>query len=232
LVRISALAAAIWAGLAAAPAQAACRLALALALDISSSVDPNEDALQRNGLAAALLAPEIRAAILADPDRPVALAVFEWSGRYQQDMILDWRLLRGPGDIAAAAAAIRDSRRSYAEFPTALGYALGYAASVFRAAPQCLFRTLDVSGDGTNNEGFAPALAYANFPLAGITVNALAIGGQEDGLAEYYRRELLRGPGAFVEEAQDYTDFERAMRRKLARELESRVIGQAPGGGD
>ena len=30
---------------------------------------------------------------------------------------------------------------------------------------------------------------------------------------------MIQGPGAFVEEADDYDDFERAMRRKLLREL-------------
>lgn len=209
------------------PAWAECRLALALALDISSSVDQDEDRLQRVGLARALTAPEVQNAILSVPGETVALAVFEWSGRYQQDVTLPWRLLQSREDILTAAERIRTSRRRYAEFPTALGYALGYAASVFAEAPPCLFQTLDVSGDGVNNDGFAPRLAYENFPLGEITVNGLSIGGQDDDLAGYYRRELIKGPGAFVEEAADFTDFERAMRRKLVRELETRAIGRA-----
>ncbi len=215
--------------LAAAPAVAECRLALALALDISSSVDAEEDRLQRDGLAAALASPEVQRAVLSVPGQSVALAVFEWSGRYQQDLTLDWRLLSTAADIEAAAAVIRASKRRYAEFPTALGYALGYSAEVFRAAPACLFQTLDVSGDGVNNDGFPPLLAYRNFPLDEVTVNGLAIGGREDDLPGYYRRELIKGPGAFVEEAADFRDFERAMRRKLVRELEARAIGRAPG---
>ncbi|MGB2892021.1 MAG: DUF1194 domain-containing protein, partial [Albidovulum sp.] len=46
--------------LAAGPAAAECRLALLLALDISASVDEREDALQRGGLARALLAPAVQ----------------------------------------------------------------------------------------------------------------------------------------------------------------------------
>ncbi len=224
----AALAAALAGAALAAPAAAQCRLALALAMDISSSVDAAEDRLQRQGLAAALRAPEIVEALLALPGQPVALAVYEWSGRYQQDMLLEWRLLEDRGDVLAAAEAIAGSRRSYADFPTALGYALGYAANLFAAAPPCLFRTLDVSGDGRNNEGFTPLLAYANFPLDEVTVNALAIGGSEDGLAQYYREQLIRGPGAFVEEAAGFDDFEAAMRRKLLRELEVRAVGMGP----
>ncbi len=219
---------ALFCSLIAAPAAAECRLALALALDISSSVDTVEDRLQRDGLAAALLAPEVQEAVFSVPGASVALTVFEWSGRYQQDITLPWRQIESPADLAAAADAIRASTRRYAEFPTAIGYALGFAAGVFAEAPPCLFQTLDVSGDGINNDGFAPRLAYANFPLSDVTVNGLTIGGAEDDLAGYYRRELIKGPGAFVEEARDFADFERAMRRKLVRELRAQVVGALP----
>jgi len=210
------------------PAVAECRLALALALDISSSVDAEEDQLQRLGLASALASPEVQAALLSVPGQSIALAVFEWSGRYQQDVILSWRLLSTPSQILTAADTIRRSKRSYTEFPTAIGYALGYAAGVLADAPPCLFQTLDVSGDGINNEGFAPYLAYRNFPLAEVTVNGLVIGGAKDDLVGYFRREVIKGPGAFVETASDFNDFEHAMRRKLVRELQARSIGLAP----
>ena len=140
-------------------------------------------------------------------------------------MVLDWRLLRTSGDILAAADAIATSRRSYAEFPTALGYALGYSASIFAQGPACWRKTLDVSGDGVSNDGFGPDLAYKNFPLEGVTVNGLTIGGDDQGLALYYQTELIRGPGAFVEEAAGFWDFERAMRRKLVRETQALAIG-------
>ena len=79
----------------ASPVQAAtCRLALALAMDISTSVDAIEDTLQRQGLAAALIAPEVQEAFFSSP-LPVALAVYEWSGRDVQRVIL--RLADDPG---------------------------------------------------------------------------------------------------------------------------------------
>ena len=43
----------------------------------------------------------------------------------------------------------------------------------------------------------------------------------------YYRREVVRGPGAFVEVAQGFEDYTRAMRRKLLRELTSQMMGAA-----
>lgn len=191
---------------------------------MSSSVDWTEDALQRNGLAAALGAPEVRAALLRHG--PVALGAYEWSGKWQQDWILPWRMIRDPGDIDAAVATILATRRGESRYPTALGYAIGWSARAFADGPVCAERTLDVSGDGENNDGFPPALAYANFPLADVTVNGLVIGG-DSALVEYFETEVVRGPFAFVEVARDYADFERAMRRKLVRELEPRVIGSA-----
>ena len=210
-----------------ASANAECRLALLLALDVSSAVDAQEDRLQRDGLASALMSSDVRAALLAVPEQSVALAVFEWSGRYQQKLLLDWRLLTSENDILAAAAAIRNTRRSHADFPTALGYAMGRAASFFQDAPVCDRKTIDVSGDGRNNEGFSPRLAYRNFPFDDVTVNGLAIGGADETIAQYYRQESIKGSGAFVEEARDFNDFRDAMQRKLIRETQPLILGWA-----
>lgn len=214
-------------GLGPGAAEAACRLALLVALDISSSVDPIEDRLQRQGLARALVAEEVQRAILALPGEPMALAIYEWSGRYQQDTLLGWTLLESRADIEAASTRIATSQRSYADFPTAMGFALGHAATLFGAAPDCLFRTIDLSGDGINNDGFGPDLAYANFALDDVTVNGLAIQGSDDEVVAFYREHLQRGPGSFVEVADGFEDFEHAMTRKLVRELGVRVTGAA-----
>ncbi|MCB2136669.1 MAG: DUF1194 domain-containing protein [Rhodobacteraceae bacterium] len=211
--------------LAAGPSAAACRLALVLAVDISASVDSREDELQRGGLARALLAPAVQDAFLLDPEHPVWLSIFEWSGRFGQAELLPWLEIATAEDLALAAGAIASSKRSRDDMPTALGYALGHAAGLFRDGPDCEARTLDVAGDGRNNDGFPPAAAYGAYPLHGITVNGLAIAGGEAGVADYYRDHLIRGPGAFVIEASGFRDYERAMREKLLRELQGPVIG-------
>jgi len=214
------------------PAQA-CRLALALALDTSSSVDTEEDRLMRLGLASALLAPEVQAVMFAER-HPVALAAYEWSGRNNQVMLLDWMLIETPGDLAAAAGRIGSAKRAHDDFPTALGYALGYGAGLLQRAPPCDTRTLDIAGDGVNNDGFPPQAAYGAFPLGQVTVNGLAItvpdGDDLDPLVRYYLTEVLHGPGAFLEVARGFDDFERAMRRKLERELSPYAIGILPEG--
>lgn len=218
-------------GLGAAAPAAACRLALVLAIDVSSSVDAQEDALQRSGLAAALLAPEVQDAFFAAPE-PVALAAFEWSGRYNQANLFGWLTIRNSEDLYYAAGLIGRSTRSHDDFPTAVGHALGHAAVMLQERPDCLFHTIDMAGDGVNNEGFGPEEAYGAFPFDGVVVNGLVVDtgdyGDSSELMDFYQDRLRRGPGAFVEVAQGFADYEAAMRRKLLRELQVVVVGARP----
>ena len=116
---------------------AECRLALLLAFDISSSVDVVEDTLQREGLAAALMAPQVQNAFFGS-EAPVALAAYEWSGWFNQKIILDWTMLEHPSDLFAASKIIQTSVRSYDAYPTAMGMALGFAADMMARAPDCV----------------------------------------------------------------------------------------------
>ena len=229
MVRLAALLGSLL--IAAAPASA-CRLALVLAIDVSNSVDQAEDALQRQGLAAALTAPEVQAAFFVSPE-PVALFVFEWSGRYHQDVVLEWTTITAPQVLTDAADTISRSVRQTRDFPTAMGYALGYASLRLLDQQQCVAKTIDVAGDGRNNDGFGPSSAYKAYPFDGVTVNGLVVDASilatRDQLIDFYESTVIRGPGAFVEVADGFADYERTMRRKLVRELLSQVVGQASG---
>ncbi len=214
---------------AAAPAlaqQEQCRLALQLGLDVSASVDPEEYQLQIDGVVYALLDPIVTEAFLNGPG-PVALSVFEWSGRFQQDVLVDWTLITSEADLLAVAERISATTRTTQDFPTALGYALGFASTRFQEGPTCLFQTLDISGDGQNNDGFPPAAAFEHFEFDNITVNGLAIGGASREIEEYFLAEVIHGPGAFVEFANGHQEFAEVMRRKLERELRSMIFGAA-----
>lgn len=223
----------------AAPAGAAdCRLALLLGLDISSSVDDREDALQRGGLARALTSDRVEAAFFAT-GAPVALAAFEWSGRYNQEVLLDWTLITTPKDLQRAAESIGTSRRSYDEFPTAFGEALIFAQDMIARGPDCWRRTIDMAGDGVNNEGPSPQTVYEdNAAYHEITVNGLVVVNAADfqtphRLTQFYAEEVLHGDGSFMVETNGFADYERAMRIKLERELDVAIIGRAdPDAGD
>lgn len=211
------------------PAQA-CRLALVLAIDVSNSVDEAEDRLQRQGLANALIAPDVRDAFFVTDD-PVALFVFEWSGRYHQKTLIDWRNIETETDLASVSDSIARSTRGQRDFPTAMGYALGFAANRLRERPDCFAKTIDVAGDGKNNDGFGPAEAYNAFAFDNVTVNGLVVDASiletRADLMTFFTDEVIRGPSSFVEIADGFDDYEDAMRRKLIRELLSQMIGDA-----
>lgn len=226
--RSAAPAIAVCAGLSApVAAQEPCRLALVLALDVSSSVDAEEYVLQRDGLAAALDDAGIRAAILDGPGH-VAIAIYEWSGRWRSVTISDWTALTDHGAIDRVIQSLRSAPRSQTRFPTAMGYALGYGATLLARGPDCNRRVIDLSGDGANNDGFPPRLAYKNFPFHNVTVNGLAVLGGTAEVVEYFHREVRYGWGAFVETSDGYQGYRQAMTRKLFRELNDMILGAGP----
>ena len=220
----------------AAPAAAECRQALLLALDVSGSVDAAEYRLQMEGLAGALEDDAVQQAFLALPSAPVHLAVFEWSATEYQAVLLDWTEIAGAGDLAAAAAVLRGRGRADAPESTGLAGTLRFADAMFADGPVCWRQTLDISGDGQNNDWPAPERVLEQGVLAGVTINALAVRGPlpdartpEIGLTElvrYFRTKIIQGPGAFVETASGYNDYARAMQRKLLRELSVSAVGQ------
>ena len=218
-----------------APAEAEdCRLALALALDVSGSVDAAELRLMREGLAQALLAPEVEQAFLSG--QPVALYVFEWAGQFWQRPVLPgWLMVESEEDLVRIAEAVTHVPGSLPPSlpytPTALGKALAFAGQTLTQSPSCRALTVDVSGDGWNNDGFDPATAYAMPEFEGVTVNALVIdAGPEDRdrLVGWFQSEVLRGSAAFSILADGYEDFERAMTEKLRREVELPLVGGWP----
>ena len=226
-------------GLLPAPAaQAACRQALVLGLDISGSVDAREYQLQREGLAAALGAPAVRAALLQQLDAPVRLSVFEWSGPAAQTVILPWTEIADAEALDAARSRILTAPRTVQDQTTALGSAMLRGFAMLETQADCWTRTLDLSGDGIANTGPRPQDVGPDRTPPGVTVNGLTIEadlqpGRDQTSADirelsaYFRAYVIRGPGAFVETALGFTDYAAAMERKLLRELQSLALSDA-----
>lgn len=220
-------------GPATAQGQTPCRQALALALDVSGSVDAREYRLQLDGLAAALSDPEVHAALLSGPDAPVSLFVFEWSDAADQRVLVDWVYLADAAVLQRTANQLRAVRRAPAGVSTALGAALATGAHRLAQMDHCWVRTLDVSADGTSNTGPRPQDVTGLAALDEITINALVIlpppgttsPAQDAKLLAYFDELVIRGSGAFRESARGYDDYARAMKRKLLREIEAMAIG-------
>jgi Ca-activated chloride channel homolog len=225
---VSALRAALMALAAAAAGEAgaaerdACGTALALGLDVSSSLDADEHRLQRQGLAAAFRDEAVVDAILGGAG--VMVAVYEWSGFYQQEVIVDWTWLGDREAIGAFAERLGAQLRRDDAWPTSLGRAVEFATKLHGQNPRsCGRRIIDISGDGVNNHGAGPDWYAERGILDGYVVNGLAIRGTLPDPAEYYRDSLIHGPGAFVEVAEGFGDYPRAILRKLLRELQAPV---------
>ena len=206
-------------------ANSACRQALALGLDVSGSVDATEYRLQLDGLATALTSPAVTQALIGDSAAPVYILVFEWSGAADPVLVLPWTEMRDAAAIADAALVLRTHSRGPKSPTTALGAAIETGLAYLDQQPNCWTQTLDISGDGQNNDGFPPNAAYEHFDFNGITVNGLAIGGASREIEDYFAAEVIHGPGAFVEYALNHDHFAEVMQRKLERELRAMIFG-------
>lgn len=202
-----------------AAAEEICGVELVLAMDVSRSVSTAEYRLQMDGLADAFRDPEVREAIRFTPGGVMA-TVMIWGDQRQQKQTTEWTLLTGTGEAEDVFAnSIAYTRRVFGFTLTGLGAAMRYAERLTETNPfDCRRRVIDVSGDGVWNDGPRPSQVWETIPR-GVTVNGLVILGATPDPVEYYKREVIGGPGAFVEIAEDFDDYARAIKLKLLREL-------------
>ena len=223
------LAAAVSTLLLAAPAKAEVPvdLELVLAVDVSGSMDLEEQALQRRGYVDAFLHPEVAKAIRSGPYGRIAVTYVEWAGARSQAVAMPWSLIDG-------TAAAEDFADGLSEAPparfrgTSVSAALAFSAPLFDGnGYEGLRRVIDISGDGPNNAGPPVAPVRDAIVATGIVINGLplqidaplymAVGGAL--LADYYRDCVIGGPGAFVLPVTDRDQLLEAIRRKLVLEI-------------
>lgn len=195
-------------------------LALCLAVDVSSSVDYTEFGLMIGGYAAAFRDPAIGAAVLSGPRGAVAVAMLFWSGEREQEVAIPWTRLGERAAVEALASAIEASPRLLFAGVTALGEGVAAGLALLGRCPAEAGRAvLDVSGDGRNNRGRPPGPVRDIGVAAGVTINGLAVVNEEPDLLDYYRAEVIGGPGSFALHAADYAAFAEAIADKLRREI-------------
>ncbi|MCP5085678.1 MAG: DUF1194 domain-containing protein [Rhodobacteraceae bacterium] len=207
-------------GLAAAQA---CGVALALAVDVSGSVDDGEYALQMGGLADALRDGSVADA-LAEENAYVMLV--QWTGNSRQSIAVPWQQVKTPEDAAALADKVEAAERTWRHFSTAIGEALVFSANQFAQVPGCKRKVIDVSGDGYSNEGLPPEHMSEALAAQGFVVNGLAIEGDDEDLTGYYAKHVITGPNAFVMTANSFEDYPHRIRRKLLREVTKQIVAR------
>ncbi|HKS83888.1 MAG TPA: DUF1194 domain-containing protein [Pseudolabrys sp.] len=207
---------------------------LVIAVDVSYSMDPDEQALQREGYILALKSGEFLQALRQGTHGKIAITYFEWAGQFDQKIIMPWRLIDGPEAADAVAAEI--ARAPYRRASrTSISGALHFAKPLFDdSGYRGLRRVIDVSGDGANNAGELVVPTREDVLAAGITINGLPImlkrpyAGTMDieNLDIYYEDCVIGGPGAFVVPIREREKFIEATRTKLVLE----VAGRQPEG--
>jgi len=203
-------------------------LELVLAVDISLSMDDEEQRLQRDGFIAAIRHPDVIAAIRDGLNGRIALTYLEWAGTASQEVLVPWSLIDGKEAAEAfaeklAAIPLRGAHR------TSISGALQYSRVLFEGSG---FRgprqVVDVSGDGANNQGMPVTVARDRLVDQGIVINGLAIMVERQGvedfftlanLDEYFEDCVIGGPGAFVIRITDRNQLAPAIRRKMMLEI-------------
>jgi hypothetical protein len=204
-------------------------LELILAVDCSSSVEPEEFTLQMQGIADAFRDPVVQQAIRGAAPNGIAVTLVQWSGASMHSQATDWMLVSNKDDAENAAQAIESAPRFMRWGATAIGEAISFSKELFEENGfEGLRKVIDVSGDGISNQGTFPIFAREEAVKEGITINGLAILNDEPSLDHYYRQQVMAGPRSFVEHAARFEDFAAAMRRKLIREIGSPPAVFAP----
>ncbi|HUS97722.1 MAG TPA: DUF1194 domain-containing protein [Hyphomicrobiaceae bacterium] len=199
-------------------------LLLVLALDVSGSVDEHEFELQTKGLADAFRHPSVLHAIRRGKTKRVAVTVVQWAGHKQQHVALPWVVISDSSSLASFANSLDQMRRSYPDGATDIAGVIEVSTKLLVSAPFAAERrTIDISGDGEHNIGDSPRSLCDAAVSVGITVNGLAILNSSNNLVDYYRTNVIGGPGSFVISAINYDDFRRAILLKLLREFDVRL---------
>ena len=203
-------------------------LDLVLAVDCSSSVTADEFALMMEGYAAAFRDARVREAIRTGPHKAIAVTLVQFSNTGWQRVALEWQVLKDDRSAEAFAQLLETTSRLVYGGATSISGGIDYAARLLARAPMSAERrTIDVSGDGRNNQGRAVTAARDAAVTADITVNGLAIVNDEPDIESYYRESVIGGEHAFVITAAGYEDFADAIRRKLQKEIEVPVASAA-----
>ena len=220
------LAGQIWPAAAADPPEV--DAAIVFAVDSSTSIDPVRADRQRLGHAEALRSREVVAAIKQGRAGCIAVTYFEWASVGSLRTVLPWRLVCNEAQANAAAETIEqygDTGRGRSRGGrTSISFAIDAASLSLRAWESKAAKTvIDVSVNGTNNDGLPVEVSRRQALAEGHVINAIALDRSEEGVTHdlpgYLHAAVIGGPGAFVAVSKDPADYVRALRRKLVIEI-------------
>ncbi len=192
-----------------------CSIALILAIDVSNSIDSREYSIQADGLADALMDPEITAELVAGQ---VAVSVVQWSGVDMQQVSIPWRRMTTEAEVRALSLDARAMPRAFIMSDTAVGDLIRFALSKYGPVQDCARHVIDISGDGTDNAGTDPNAARRQAERQGVDINGLAIEGIGLAITGFYRSQVITRNG-FVMTARGHSTYARTLKNKILREV-------------
>jgi hypothetical protein len=202
-------------------------LALVLAVDVSLSMEPDEQELQRQGFVEAFRSSEVHEAIRAGMLGRIAVTYIEWAGH--QQVVVPWTVIEHPADGHAFAAHLAErpiQRFGYTSVSGAIDFSL---RQLRESSVTPVRQVIDISGDGANNQGRIVTVARDEALAQGVTINGLpTMLKRPDGLWDidnldlYFRDCVIGGPGAFMIPVREKTQFAEAIRTKIVREIADR----------
>jgi hypothetical protein len=201
-------------------------LELVLAVDVSLSMDLDEQRLQRDGYITAFRDGEVQKAITSGPHGRIAVTYMEWAGPSVQNVVVPWTIIDGSAAAHALADKLEAQPISRARM-TSISQGLVFAAQLFDSSGvKGIRRVIDVSGDGPNNAGPLVTLVRDQVVAQGIAINGLPILLKKPAsffdiadLDVYYRECVIGGAGAFMIPVRERFEFKTATRRKLLLEI-------------
>jgi hypothetical protein len=199
-------------------------LQLVIATDVSGSVSHNEAFLQRKGVADAFRHRDVITAIESGSLGRIGVAYVDWSSRFYNQVLVDWTLIDGEEAALEYANVLMRIPRTRGQ-GTSISDMMEFSMAVLELSPYSGGKkVIDVSGDGPNRSGRPLLEVKEEVVSKGIVINGLPVvdpyGWDEfSNLPEYFRGCVIGGPGAFVQVAEGFADFSRAIRRKLVLEL-------------
>lgn len=205
-------------------------LELLLLVDVSGSVNATEYNLQKTGYVNAFRSTTVQNAILASQGGAIAVRYVEWSGAAQQSTLVNWTLIDSTASANSFASTLAGVSRAFSG-STAIQSAINTQYTGFGAEVggtnngfESLRQVIDISGDGTNNDGIGGTLGRDHALAAGVdAINGIAILGSEFGVDVYYQNFVVGGANSFYTSADSFADFGVAIERKLVREISNDV---------
>ncbi len=209
-------------------------VAIVLVSDVSRSVNDGEYKLMKDGYAAAFTSDAVINAIRGGALGAIAIAYVEFAGAGEVRTVLEWQVISDRASAELFVNRLRVQPRSYWG-RTAIGDGIDHAMKeLSRLGHTAMRRVIDVCGDGTNNSGREVTDARDDAVAQGVIINALAIINDSPfpwaqahvnppgGLLNYFRENVVGGPGAFALETREFVRFGEAMTRKLVLEIAGR----------